>query len=154
MNDFTPQPIVIREVNGLVIAQSGDAATVNGRPAPITASQTIRENPRHWLRAVLAKVLPKIESGEIAAVVHAEIGGKPGYITITAEQFAAGASERARYEGWLADVLADKADLTAKERAYDLANNEGGEGYNPWRATSERTYARNRNVDRDYPEGA
>lgn len=154
MQDFDPQPIVIREVNGRVISQVGDQASVNGRPAPITTAATILGNKIHWLRDALRSVMPRIEAGEVAAIVHHEINGKPGYITITADQWALGAPERARYEAWLNGVISDKADREAQERAYDLANNEGGEGYNPHRSTSERTYARNRNVDRDYPEGA
>lgn len=154
MADFIPQPIVIREIpdRGIVITQSGDQADVNGQPTTVTTAATILGNKRHYLRA--ANWMPKIENGEIAAVVHWTINGKPGNILITAEQWALGAPERARYEAWLSGIIADKSDREAKERAYDLVNNEGGEGYNPHRATSERTYARNRNVDRDYPAGA
>lgn len=151
--DYIPQPIVIREIpeRGIVITQSGEQADVNGQPAFVTTAKTIRDNSRHYLRAAY---MPRIETGEIAAIVHWETNDGPRNILITAEQWALGAPERARYETWLRGVVSDKADREANERAYDLANNEGGEGYNPHRTGAERTYARNRNVDREYPEGA
>lgn len=156
MSDYIPQPIVIREIpeHSLVIHQVADQADVNGCPVMVTTADTIRSNPKHYLRTALARLMPRIENGEIAAVIQCEVSGKPANILITAEQWALGTPERARYEAWLSGVIADKSDREAKERAYDLVNNEGGEGYNPHRAGSERTYARNRNVDRDYPEGA
>jgi hypothetical protein len=152
MANFIPQQIVIRAIpeRGIVVTQSGDQADVNGQPAFVTTAQTIRDNKAHYLRGMM----PRIESGEIAALVHWTINDKPGHILITAEQWAIGAPERARYAAWLASLTGAKAERQAKERAYDLVNNEGGEGYNPHRAGSERTYARTSRGGREFPEGA
>lgn len=156
MKNYIPQPIVIREIQerGIVISQSGEQADVNGSPATVTTAATMLSNPRHYLRAALPTIFRRMETGEIAALVHWTINGKPGHILITAEQWAIGAPERARYGAWLAEVMGDRKAREVDERRYDLINNEGGEGYNPHRSGSERTYARNRNVDREYPEGA
>ena len=156
MLNYIPQPIVIREIPaaGIVVAQSGDQADVNGRPTRLVTAAEIVGNSIHYLRAPLRAVMPRLENGEIAAIVLAPVNGKIAQILITAEQWAAGAPERARYAAWLAGVMDDKAERQAKERAYDLVNNEGGEGYNPHRTGSERTYARDASDERDYPEGA
>jgi len=155
MPDYIGHPITIRTIPGVAtIAQSGNQAIVNDRPASMIPASAILDNPQHYLRGVLRTVMPRLTSGEIAAVVLAPINGKDAQILITAEQYAAGAPERARYAAWLSGIVADRDAQQANERTYDLANNEGGEGYNPYRAGSERTYARTRNVDRDYPEGA
>lgn len=151
---YIPEPITLREVNGLVIAQAGDQATVNGIPAQMVLATTIVSNTKHYLRAPLASVMPRLQSGEIAAVVVAQVNGKSAQILINAAEFATGAPERARHAAWYAEFVAAHNDRAAKERAYDLINNEGGEGYNPHRATSERTYARNVIRERHYPEGA
>lgn len=155
MADFVPHPIVIREIPGVaVIEQTGAQARVNGTPAFVVEAATILGNPQHYLRRVLWDAMGRLESGEVAAVVLAPVQGKSAQILITAEQYAKGAPERARYEAWLAGVSAARAERQAAERAYDLANNEGGEGYNPHRTGTERTYARAPRRDRDYPEGA
>ena len=154
MTDYTPQPIVIREVNGLTISQSGDQANVNGSPARMVLASEITGNAQHYLRAPLKSVMARLSSGDVAAVVIAEVSGKSAQILITAEQFAAGKPERARYAAWSRGVMTVNADRQDAERRYDLVNNEGGEGYNPHRSGGERTYARNIGRDRRYPEGA
>jgi hypothetical protein len=154
MADYVAQPIILREVQGLVIKQSGDQADVNGRWARMILSTEILSNPKHYLRAVLAPVMPRIESGDVAAVVIAEVAGKTAQILITAEQFALGAPERARHETWRVDVMGNETARQAKERAFDRGNNEGGEGYNPYRNGAEHTYDRASRRDRNDPDGA
>lgn len=142
MANFVPRPTVIRTIPlmGLVISQIGDQAEVNGNPTQIVLASDIAKNPKHYLRAALASIMPKIESGEIAALVNLTVNGTPAHLVITADQWALGADERTRYADWLADTRAENADLVAKEIDYDLVNNEGGEGYNPYRVGSKRTY--------------
>ena len=97
MTDFIAQPTTIREIPGVaVIQQVGDQANVNGRSAYMILAPEIVSNAKHDLRAPLASVMHRLQSGDVAAVVVAEINGKPAQILITAEQFAVGASERAR----------------------------------------------------------
>ncbi|MGD9613814.1 MAG: hypothetical protein AB7H90_01305 [Alphaproteobacteria bacterium] len=140
MTDYIRNPVFIREVQGLAVEQDMDNALVNGRPASMTSGRTILDNPKHYLRQTLASIMPKIESGEIAAVVHAEVNGKPGYITISREQYALGAAERARYAAWQAECCDAEKTRQKAERAFDRGMNEGGEGYNPHRYGSRRTY--------------
>lgn len=155
MANFIAQPTVIREIAGVgTVAQAGDQASVNGIPAQMVLGSEIVGNPLHYLRAPLASIMPRLESGDVAAIVLADIHGKPAQILITAEQFGAGAPERARYAAWRSEIMANEARRQAGERAYDLVNNEGGEGYNPHRSGGERTYTRVPRRDRDYPEGA
>ena len=155
MSDYTPQPIIIREIPGVaIVRQVGDQIDVNGQPARVVPASDILGNPQHYLRGVLRGAMARLESGEVAAVGLAPINGKDAQIMILADGWANGAPERARYAAWLAGVMDDKAERQAKERAYDLVNNEGGEGYNPHRTGSERTYARDASDERDYPEGA
>lgn len=45
-----------------------------------------------------------------------------------------------RYETVESPVAVAERDRQAKERAYDRAHNEGGEGYNPHRGGARRTY--------------
>jgi hypothetical protein len=146
MTNYIPQPITIRELPeyGLVLTQTGDQVEVNGAPRSVTTSADIRSLPGHYLRTALKSAMPRIESGEIAAIVHHEIDSKPAYLVITAAQWAVGAPERARYATWIAGRVASKAEREAKERAYDLVNNEGGEGFNPHRVGSAHTYGRGR----------
>ena len=152
MQNFTPQPIAIREVNGMVVTQSGEQAMIDDRHAQMVPVTTILGNQKHYLRTTLKSAMPRMGSGEIAAIVIGDINGKPGYILITTEQYAVGAPERARYSAWLAEVSDERKARQAKERQFDLVNNEGGEGYNPHRSGSERTYARNRrSPDPRYP---
>ena len=155
MSDYTPQPIIIREIPGVAtIRQVGDQIDVNGRPARVVPASDILANQKHYLRGILRGAMARLESGEVAAVGLAPINGKDAQIMILADGWANGAPERARYATWLAEVMGKKAERQAKERAYDLVNNEGGEGFNPHRTGSERTYARNVSNERDYPEAA
>lgn len=164
MADFVSQPATLREIPGVARIEQ-----VGGRYANVTDLKTgavskacciveaaeILSNPVHHLRRILGPAMARVESGEIAAVVLGPIKGKAAQIILTAEQYAAGAQERARFAAWQAGVSAASAERQAAERAYDAAHNEGGEGYNPHRVgRSERTYARQPRRDRDYPEGA
>ena len=156
MANFRAEPIVIREIPelGLTVSQSGNQADVNGRPAVVTTAREILGNPIHYLRTALPTIMPRMESGEIAALVHWQLKGKPGHILITAEQWQLGAAERQRYEIWAANIVAARAAEQDRERQDDLVNNEGAEGYNPYRQGDEPTYARAPRRDRDYPEGS
>jgi hypothetical protein len=97
MQDYVPQPIIIREVNGHVVTQDGDQASIDGRPARVTSVAEILGNKQHYMRATLKSVMPRMESGEIAAIVCERIDGKDVNILITPDQYAVGAPERARY---------------------------------------------------------
>lgn len=163
--DYEPQNVLIRDIPGIaVIEQVGDQVDVNGVPARIVTAVDVISNPGHYYRQVVPSLVARMERGEIAAVVQADRSHGPAfapkggmstyYLPITAEQFALGAAERARYQAWLAGVVADKADRVAAERAYDLINNEGGDGYNPHRAGDERSYARDVSYERHFPAGA
>ena len=146
MTNYVSQPVVMRVVNGIAVEQDGAHARVNGLGAAcITTREEILSNPRHSLRTAVASIMPKIETGEIVAIVSpcsAHLGaaapsnGRPTQITLTAEQFALGAGERARYAAWVAGVKAAEQ----AERSYDQGANEGGEGYNPHRPGSTPTY--------------
>lgn len=155
MGDFIPVPTFIREANGLAVEAVGDRYRVGGMPATsVSDASDLINNPKHYMAKIVAPIMPKLVSGEIVQVIRAEIAGKGAFIAITADQFALGAEERARYAAWLVGVRSAEKARQAAEREYDLANNEGGEGYNPHRVGDERTYSRNRNIDRDFSVGA
>ena len=143
MNDYIRNPILLREVAGLVIEQDADRARVNGRDASITAASEILANPKHHLRAKVAAILPQMQSGEVAAIVSfTDHLGKATAIRISPEQYALGADERLRYAAWKAECAATESARQAVERTFDRGMNEGGEGYNMHRPNrSAHTYA-------------
>jgi hypothetical protein len=153
MTDFVACPVVMRTLpNGWEVAQVGDHANVGTQKFCFVLSLAeIDANPRHYLRDQLPTFRAK---GAVAIVLAKDAAGRPVNIMLTAAQFALGAAERARYAKWADETAADWATEQAAERAYDLAYNEGGEGYNPHRVGSARSYARQNNGDREYPEGA
>ena len=155
MADYERNPITIREIPGVAtIQQDMDGALVNGRPASMFTAAAVLANPQHYFRTTYQVAFAAMQSGKAAAVVLAPVNGKAAQILLTPEQFAIGASERERYAAWSAGQVAEKAKRQSAERQYDLVNNEGGEGYNPHRSGSARTYARASVRDRDYPDGA
>jgi hypothetical protein len=155
MADYERSPITIREIPGIAtVQQDMDQAQVNGRPATMITAAAVLANPQHYFRTTYQAAFAAMQSGKAAAVVLATVNGKDAQILITPEQFAVGAPERERYSAWCAGRMSAETACRAAEREYDLINNEGGEGYNPHRATSERTYARAPVRDREYPEGA
>lgn len=155
MTAYVSQPITMREIPGVgAVVQSGGGARVAGSPWPILAAETVLGNPDHYVRTAYPTLFAKMQAGEVAAVVMATLKGRPAHIVLTPEQFALGAPERARYAEWCAGNVAREAARQAAEREYDAGHNEGGEGYNPHRRGSERTYARVAPRDRDYPAGA
>lgn len=156
MDEYIPQPITMREIPGLgTVQQSGPGALVDGRMAmTIITADEVRANPRHYFRTSYPTAWAMMQSGEAAAFVMTRIHGKDAQVKLAPEHWALGAPERARYAAWSAAVTQVASDRQAKERAYDRLNNEGGEGYNPHRTTSRRTYDRSPRRDRDYPAGA
>ena len=155
MTTYIANPTPMRTLpDGRIVSQSGDAAMVGDKPARIVTASEIVDNPKHYLRAPLASILARLASGEIAAIVTADINGRPAQITLTSAQYALGAPERARHAAWIAEGDASRNAQRKAEREYDRLYNEGGEGYNPHRIGAAQTYAANRNGDREYPDNA
>ena len=125
---------IIRTVGPYTISTDGDAILVNGAKAVLhVAHGGSRDGSKFLFQA----------EGGIGA------NGKRDYISITEAEYAIHVAARP------AQTFGNSESRdTSAERAYDAANNEGGEGYNPHRAGAERSYARNRITDRRYPRGA
>lgn len=132
MANFVYQPVTLKTTSGgNLVVQAGDQVTIDGGAAGCYTVAEIEANPKHWCR----RFLPALrEAGAVALVKGAVAVG------LTAEQYALGAGERARYAAWVAELRAAKTQRQSAERAFDAANNEGGEGYNPHRYGAAQTY--------------
>ncbi len=143
MADYIRNPITMRQTdNGFTVRQDGNVVNVNGHTASLTLAKDILADPRHSFRKFLGPVMARLTSGEIVAIVSYQAWhDKPvNRILLTREQYEAGAGERARWATWVAECRAAEKSRKAAERQFDRGMNEGGEGYNPYRHGSRRTY--------------
>ncbi|PZU73094.1 MAG: hypothetical protein DI530_17680 [Sphingomonas sp.] len=140
MAEFQPTPTIIRQTDRFALAQVGASIeatgdNVRGAGNPIMIAD-IEANSTHFLRPQLVA----FKRAGAVAVVLINVAGKNGWATITADQWAIGADERARYAAWDAPRRAERQKRVAAERKFDRGYNEGGEGYNPYRHGSAPTY--------------
>lgn len=137
MESYTAQPITLRATDLFEIVQKGERAHVIAKSPRIKATTSaaifvvaeIKAADQHFAKAIV----PAMEKAGYVAFVITEVDGNPAQLGLTAEQYAAGAPERARFAAWNADVIAWKAGIEAQAADFDARHNEGAEGYNPYR---------------------
>jgi hypothetical protein len=121
--------IIIKQAGPYTVTSDGDVFYVNGRQTDlITASG--------HLVGTLAGTL---DTGCTGA------NGKRDVVGIAAEHVAAHRAfglARGKSLQAVAPMSADEKARVAAERAFDAGYNDGGEGYNPYRAGSAPTYRR------------
>lgn len=127
--------ITLRVAGSYTVTTDGGSYLVNGQPARIKSAP---KNDRGFVALV--------ETGVIAA------NGKMDCVGLTQKHI----DMKIALQKMVSATPCASAETTrvAAERAFDMANNEGGDGYNPHRHGAGRTYAPARNVDRSYPRGA
>ncbi len=118
----------IRQAGPYLVETNGTSVLVNGVVAPLLPPARGAKTRDGDAIMYLA------DTGEIGA------NGGRNLVAITdadwAIHFAAGAASRAAAQG----SNATQTKRARSERAFDAANNEGGEGYNPHRYGAARTY--------------
>lgn len=146
--DHSMEPIAIRVSGPYTVTTNGRSLQVNGKDVfPERLNPPVRNSEFGTLTWA-------VDTGTTGA------DGKPNLIGLTSGQMqihmdAVKDRRAAEQAAWLASPagVAEKA-RRAKERAHDLAYNEGGEGFNPHRFGDERSYARVPSRERRHPDGA
>ncbi|BBD98066.1 hypothetical protein SAMIE_1015670 [Sphingobium amiense] len=134
MANFQAIPTTLRSHALFDVVQVGDSICVESKSDRVERRicsaillSDIETNPQHYLR----NLLPDLRKAAAVALVETRVDGKVAQLVMTAGDWARGAAERRRYAEWLVDTTRKNA----AGRGFWDGVNEGGEGYNPYRAS-------------------
>jgi hypothetical protein len=137
--DYQVNPVTLRQVKGAVITQSGTNVLIDGTLATLIMIADVGH--KHFLRSFVERNDAALKAANAVALVLGAIDGKDAQIVISADQWASGANERARYIAWAkAWKASSKAAAVERDRRHNDGEGYDGGSYSP--------------RDRHYPEGA